>query len=362
MDDFEVDVIIPVHSATRPIARAVRSVVENGVSRARAIVVAHNIDPEIIRGNLRELDTLPEVLLAALNDGIPSPSGPLNHGLDLASAPYFALLGSDDELAPGALDSWLRISRQTGATTVLARIDRELSGVDRLPPTRLGRTRELDAVKDRLTYRCTPLGLVSRDAFPDLRFTPGLHSGEDLEFTAELWFRGRHIAYDREGPAYIGHEDEPDRVTQVSRTVEQDFAFLDAIEASAWYGRTSRAQRTALAIKIIRLHYFDAVLSRLDAPEGFEAHRSALDALLTRLQRMSPLALSLVSRADHHAIRVIRDSESTPTAVRAALEGRWTGGPIGMKVPRNPLLALHRQAPYATLRAMVVPAPAASGR
>lgn len=354
MDAFEVDVIIPVHSATRPIARAVRSVVDGNRRRVRAVVVAHNIDAEIIRTNLGPWADRPDVLLAALDDGIPSPSGPINHGLDLARAPYFALLGSDDELAVGALDSWVALANETGATTVIARIERDVSGVDPLPPTRIGRSRGLDAVKDRLSYRCSPLGLVSRRSFGDLRFTPGLHSGEDLEFTAALWFGGEHIAYDREGPGYIGHEDAADRVTAASRSVAEDFAFLDAIEAAPWYPSLTRRQRQALGVKHLRLHVFDAVLARLRSPEGIGAHRAALDAVIARVEASAPGAVALLARCDRRVIDAVRRPEPDPDEILRLLGARWGGG-LDAILPRNPLLAFHRQAPYRTLRATVAP-------
>lgn len=347
MSEFEVDVIVPVHSASRPIRRAVASVVDHTRCAVRVTVVAHNIDPDVIRANLGEYADRDDVRLLSLRDGIASPSGPMNLGLERATAPYFALLGSDDEFGSGAVDSWLDIARATGATTVLARIDRIQSGTEPYPPVRPRRTRNLDAVKDRLAYRCAPLGLVSRARFADLRFTPGLHSGEDLEFTAALWFTGSHIAYDRTGPAYIGHEDATDRVTHTTKSVAEDFAFLEAISTAPWYSGLTRAQRQALGVKTLRLHYFDAVLNRLDSPEGLSAVRADLDEVITRIEAMSPGAVELLARPDRRVIDAIREPDPSPERILALLAARWERG-IDAFLPRNPLLALHRQAPFRT--------------
>ena len=349
MSEFDVDVIVPVHSASRPIRRAVASVVDHSRSAVRVTVVAHNIDPDVIRANLGEYADRSDVRLLSLRDGIGSPSGPMNLGLEQATAPYFALLGSDDEFAAGAVDSWLEIARATHATTVLARIDRLQSGTDPFPPVRRGRTRDLDAVKDRLAYRCAPLGLVSRDRFADLRFTPDLHSGEDLEFTAALWFGGSNIAYDITGPAYVGHEDEPDRVTHTTKSVAEDFAFLDAISAAPWFAGLNRAQRQALGVKNMRLHYFDAVLNRLNSPEGIGYFRADLDAVIDRIEAMSPGTVSLLARPDRRVIDAIRepDPDPDPDRILALLAARWERG-IDAFLPRNPFLALHRQAPFRT--------------
>ena len=346
METYNVDVIVPVHSATRPIQRAVRSALESNQARVRVSVVAHNIDPEIIRKNLGELASHPDLRLLSLMDRIPSPSGPMNLGLMSATAPYFSLMGSDDEFAPGALDSWLTIARDTGATTVIARIERELSGVEPLPPTRRGRTRDLDVVKDRLSYRCAPLGLVSRKKFGHLRFTPGLESGEDLEFTAELWFTGSHIAYDRTGPAYIGHEGEVDRVTTQMRTVKKDFAHLDAIFSSTWFPMLNKKQRLAFGVKTMRLHIFDAIAARL---EELEKHQADLVEVIDAIEKFAPGTTRLLSVCDRETIDALRHNQPDTQTVAERISERWSGGPRAI-LTRNPLLALHAQAPFRTLR------------
>ncbi|MGH3703140.1 MAG: glycosyltransferase [Agromyces sp.] len=353
MSEYDVDVIIAVHTASRPIRRAVASVLDHTASAVRVNVVAHNIDAEVIRRNLAEYASHDGVRLLSLSDGIPSPAGPMNLGLERATAPYFALLGSDDELAPGALDSWLAIARTTGATTVLARIERVLSGTDPYPPVRRGRTRDLDPVKDRLAYRSAPLGLVRRTEFGELRFTAGLRSGEDLEFTAALWFTGSRLAYDRGGPPYIAHEDAEDRVTETNASVADDFAFLDAIHRAPWFASLSRTERTALGVKTLRVHYFDAIGNRLASPGGIAAHREALDRVITRVERMSPGSVALLARVDRKVIDAIRSPEPDPDLIRSLLAARWQGGPLGTLMTRNPLLAFHRQAPYRTMRSMV---------
>lgn len=353
MSEFDVDVVIPVHSEARPIMRAVASVTDGTKAAVRVTVVAHNVEPELITRKLGEYAHRDDVRVLSLNDGIHSPAGPMNRGLDAATAPYVSLLGSDDEFAPGAIDSWLRIASSHNASTVLARIDRQNSGPDPHPPTRRGRTVDLDPVKDRLAYRSAPLGLISRKDFGSLRFTPGLGSGEDLEFTATLWFTGSRIAYDRRTPGYLVHEDGGDRVTFATRTVGQDFAFLDAITAAEWFPRLSSAQLQALGVKTLRMHFFDAVLLRLQSPEGISAHRAALDRVITKIEDFAPGSLSLMSRTDRAVIDAIRAEQVAPEHIMSLLSARWGRSPSAL-LPRNPLLALHRQAPFRTLRATVV--------
>jgi hypothetical protein len=351
MSNPNIDVIIPVHSASRPISRAVASALRNDRADVRVNVVAHNIDPAVIARNLGDFAADPRVRLLPFRDGIASPAGPMNHGLDQATADYVSMLGSDDELARGALDRWLEIACTTGASTVIARIDRTVSGAEPLPPTRRDRMYDLDPVKDRLTYRCAPLGLVSRAVHGALRFTPGLGSGEDLEFTAALWFTGRNIAYARTTPGYIGHEDADDRVTDTGRSLEQDFAFLDAISHAEWFPSLSRAERKALGVKTLRLHFFDAVLNRLTSAEGLTPHRSALASTARRIENMFPGCTALLSRTDRAVLDAMDDPNLDGEQVYALLQDRWSGA-LAAKLTRNPFLSLHRQAPYRTLRDM----------
>lgn len=352
MSEPQVDVTIAVHSATRPIARAVASIVDHTRAEVRVNVVAHNIDPEIIRTNLGAYAEHPQVRLLPFADGIPSPAGPMNHGLSESTAPFVCVLGSDDEFAPGALDSWLALQRETGATTVIAKIRIGERGHDPYPPVRAGRRqRDLDAVRDRLAYRSAPLGLVDRSRFGDLRFTEGLPSGEDLAYSSALWFTGSAIAYDLFGPPYIVNEGAEDRVTSAARSVDADFAFLDAIESTEWFPSLRARARTALAVKILRVHFFDAALARLKSPEGLAAHRDALERVIQRLTGWSPQAVSLLSRADRDVIDEVLADAPDPERVLHLLDTRWNYRSPAALLTRNPFLALHPQAPFRTLYA-----------
>ena len=347
-----VDVTIAVHSAVRPIARAVASIVDHTVAPIRVLVVAHNIDPEIIRRNLGDYATHPRVQLLSLRDDIYSPAGPMNHGLAHSDARFIAVMGSDDEFAPGAIDSWLALQRETGASTVLARVRIGSRGMDPYPPVRRGRrTRRLSASKDRLAYRSAPLGLIDRERFADLRFTEGLPSGEDLAYSATLWFTGRRIAYDLTGPEYIINDDAGDRVTFAPRPVPDDFSFLDAIEGTSWFAKLGRRNRRALAVKILRVHFFDAVLARTKVPEGIGAHSDDLMAVLERIEALAPGVTALLARVDRQVVDEMRSAAPDPAAILHLIDARWNYRTVGAMLPRNPLLALHRQAPFRTLYA-----------
>ncbi len=74
----------------------------------RVTVVAHDLDADAVRTRLGALADDPRVRLAEHRDGLRRPAGPFNHGLDLATAAFVSVMGSDDELEPHAIDSWHR--------------------------------------------------------------------------------------------------------------------------------------------------------------------------------------------------------------------------------------------------------------
>lgn len=347
-----VDLTIAVHSQTRPIARAVGAVLRGTNAPVRVTVVAHNIDQTIIEHNLGALMDDRRVRVLSLRDGIPSPAGPMNLGLAHATAPFIAVAGSDDELAAGAIDSWLACQARTAADVVLARIQLPDGRTDPYPPVRWGRrTQRLHVRKDRLHYRSAPLGLIRRATHGDLRFTEGLKSGEDLAYTGALWFTSTAISYDLHGPAYVGHDDAVDRVTSEVRLVAEDFAFLDAVEQAPWFAHLSRRDRDALVLKYLRLHVFDAVQSRATSDETYRAHAAALRALIARLRDWSPGAFSLLSRADHAVIREIDSAADSVARLAPLLARRQRYGSPRTLITANPFLLMHRQAPLRTFAA-----------
>lgn len=345
-----VDVTIAVHSQTRPISRAVASVLDHTRAAVRVNVVAHNIDPEIIVKNLGAYADDPRVRLLHLADGIPSPAGPMNHGFASSEAPFMSLMGSDDELAPGAIDSWLELQRRTGAEMVLAKITLADGRTDPYPPVRGGRrTTDLDGRKDRLAYRSAPLGLIDRSRFGDLRLTAGLPSGEDLTYSLTLWFTGRSLAYDLDGPGYIINGDAGDRVTADPRPVERDFAFLDELETLPWFESAPRAVRTAIVAKLIRIHLFDAILARVHSDEALLTHRGDLLALVRRFGGLAPGVQRLLSIADRSVIDRLARPDSTAEEIMRSLSARQVYLSPATLLPRNPLRFLQRQSPFRTL-------------
>lgn len=305
----DVDVVIAVHRTDRPVARAVASVLDHTRAAVRVTVVAHGISATPIEDALARHRS-DRLRVVAFNDDVPSPAGPFNAGLDLATGTFTSVLGSDDSLQPGAIDSWLRLARRHDAAAVIARLRRTNGSAVPTPPTRPFR-RLVDPVRDRLSYRSAPLGLVSREVFEDLRFAEGLRSGEDLSYVSHVWFSGERIVFDRTGPAYLMHDDATSRVTTTPRPVAEELAPVLLIVGSDWFTRQDARSRSAMVAKFLRINLFGAVTNRPDPAAWTRHERSELAAAAATLMDAGEGIQESLSRADRALLDVIIDPESS---------------------------------------------------
>lgn len=359
--DPVVDLVIAVHTAERPVARAVASALESRVP-VRVTVVAHHVDPALIEANLAAV-TVPggsSVRVLALSDGTRSPAGPFNHGIDAATAPFVAVMGSDDRLAPGALDSWVALQRRTGAAVVVARLAH--AGADgaavrpvRTPPTRPGRTAGLDGVRDRLSYRSAPLGLLERATLDrlGLRFTPGLEVGEDVEVVTRLWFSGAPLAFDRRGPAYLVEDDAGDRITFVARPVAAELEFVERIVAAPWFRAYGARQRAAAAVKALRIHVF-GILGNREEAFWVDAERASLARVARGVLEAAPGCERVLSRADRAVLDAVLDPTVPVAEMLARGRARRRHGRPATLVPRDVRQVFAREAPLRLMAASVL--------
>lgn len=338
----EVDVIVPVHVATRPLGRAVASVLEGTHASVRVTVVCHNIRPTDVVPSLGNWVTSPSVRVLEHHDGFPSPAGPINAGLDAATAEFSALLGSDDEYEPGAVDAWLGVARRDGADVVIPRMRVEGSAVP-TPLTRPFRRRHLEGVKDRLSYRTVQLGLVSRHAFGDVRMTHGLLTGEDVAQGIALWFSDARISYARSLPGYLVHADGCDTRASTSRKpAAESLRFLDTVLGPGVQRKLNATQRESLAVKLLRTHVMDVLGASLRSEklaDDAAALRLAVEAVLTT----APRAANIMSRTEVAVLREIC-GEARP-AVLAGLHRRVTDFTHPSSIlPASGRYLLHREA------------------
>lgn len=341
----EVDVVIAVHDPSRAIDRAAWSVLEGTQAAVRLTVVAHNTDPGAIAARLGSLADRADVRLLELHDGVASPAGPFNLGLDAATASFTSIMGSDDTLDPGAIDAWLAHARRTDADAVIARL-RHASGSAVPTPVARPLPRALrDPVADRLSYRSAPLGLISRRHFGDLRLAPGLPVGEDVPYVTRVWFSGGRIAYAARGPAYRVHADADTRTTTTARPVAGELAFVPVLLDDEWFRALPGAARQAIVAKLVRVNLFGAVWNRRGTSDWAPQERADLAALGTRLLAAGDGIERVLSRLDRDLLDRILDAGSPGDALVAAADARRRFAHPRALLPRRLRDSLHREAP-----------------
>lgn len=333
----DVDVVIAVHDVKRRIDRAIRSALSSR-SVARVIVVCHGVGVDAIRGAAGVDDD--RVEYAAFEDGVPSPAGPFNHGLELATGRFVAIMGSDDELTAGAVDAWRRTAEQDNADVVIAPVRYAAGGRVPTPPTL--RRRRLRGAKDRLAYRTAPLGLVSRHRFGTLRLTGGVATGEDLAFTARMWFARANVSRHTGAGEYVIHDGE-ERVTFTPRPLEDELRAVDLLLTDGWAQALPRWDRTALAVKLWRVTIFGAVHYR--SGRWSDEDRVWLSQLATRLRAFAPNAVDRLSRADGALIVALEDPSIPHSEIDDRSRGRRRFLSPAALLPARLRLTFAREAP-----------------
>lgn len=353
-----IDLVIAIHDRRRPLAAAIASLRQQGVplgSALRVTVVCHNIAQAEIEAILTP-DDRDAVRFLRCADGVPSPAGPFSAGLAVATGRYVAVMGSDDSLEPGALAAWVARAERRGFAAVIAPVTLASGARVRTPPHRPWRRGPLHPVKDRLAYRTAPLGIVRRDVVEreQLRFTPGVTTGEDHEFSLKLWFSGERIGYAAGDPAYrVGGAGTAPRVTETPRPLGELVSALDRLIDDRWLRALPAPARHAIVVKLLRVHVF-ALASRGSTSTGWQSgERAELAQLIRRLLELAPSALDVLSIADRELLDALLDVESTSAELeRLSARRRRFGTPVTV-LTRSLRHLLAREAP---LRVMVASA------
>lgn len=345
-----VDVVIAVHDPARPIARAVRSVLDHNGEGVRLTIVCHEVPAATIAAQLPQQHR-EQVRLLEHSDGTGSPAGPFNAGIEAADADFVAVMGSDDTLAPGAVASWFWLAKKHDADAVVARLERDDGSVVPTPPTRPWRRGVLDPVRDRLSYRSAPLGLVSRAAIIRMGLRmDDVAVGEDVGFVTRLWFRGR-VVFDRSGPAYRIGGDATDRVTMSIRPIKDELAFVRRLVKRRWFEALELQERRAVCVKLTRIHLFGAVLNRPDPAWWTERERADLATVGRTMLTAAPGMDAVLSIADRALLDRILDGSGDADQLIALARARRRHGMPRTLMTRDPGYVLAREAPLRVMAA-----------
>lgn len=331
-----VDLVIPVHDPGRPVGRAVRSVLAGNPDGVRVTVVCHGISRDAVMGQFEGLAGS-GLRVVEFADGIPAPTGPFNHGLDLATGEYVGVMGSDDFLEPGAMDAWTSEVRRNHPDVLLAALRHQGAGVLRNPLVRAWRRHRLDPVKDRLFYRSSPLGLLRRSLVNELglRFTEGVRSGGDLAISSRLWASGARIDLASDAACYVIGADADTRVTTAPMSAAVALTAVNDLARRDWLAAAPAPVRRALSIKLIRVHLLGAVLARPKADQWDAASVDAVRGCLAALLRLAPDALEPFPRLDRDLLDVLVDRRTGPSEIQAAVARHAAGSRAARLLPRT---------------------------
>lgn len=317
-----VDMIVAVHDVRRNIRRAIGSILADGDPTIRALVVCHNLPEQTVADELVDLRALhgERLRLVELNDGIPSPSGPFNFGIETSTADYVGIMGSDDELDRDAISQWRAQAERHRADAVIAKVVRgSQRTLVRSPPKRIWRTGVLDFARDRLSYRSAPLGVMRRESVArlGLHLLDGARNGGDLPFVTRLWLTGRVVAATGLA-AYVEHADAPVRVTYVAKPVREELSAVLATFEDEKVRAMTPPQRLAFATKLLRRNLTDSVRKR-DAGRAFsDDDRAVMAEFLALIDDFAPAARHMLSPAQFRMFDEFMRERPDAEAIAAA--------------------------------------------
>jgi len=354
-----VDVLVPVHSGTRPISRLVESVLNENRQSVRIMFIAHDVASVEIERALGDWAEDERVEVVPFSDGVASPAGPLRHGLERIEAPFFCKIDSDDYLAPGAIDSWFGVHTASHADIVLPSM--RLAGQLRnypTPPTRPVRRKALDPVKDRLVYRTSTMGLIrteyARHAAPSI----GLTTGEDILPSLRLWFSGARIAAAPAEFCYVVGDDANDRVTAELRSISDELAFVSHLASDEVLSSLDVLSRASIVTKLLRVQIFGAVERRSDH-EWMSDEIRDLSSLTGAVVALAPQGIDVLSRYDRNLLDVVlggkeQSRASTSAQLQALGRDRRRYARLDALAPRELTKLMSRDAPLRFLAASVI--------
>lgn len=338
------DLVIAVHDPRRPVLRAIDSVLAAGRGDTRVTVVCHGLGPAAIPG-LMEREG-PGLRAVEFHDGMRSPAGPFNHGLDLATAEYVGVMGSDDWLAPGALDAWAHQARQQRLDLLLAGLAHQGGASLRNPPVRPWRRNALDPVRDRLFHRSAPLGMIRRELLNQggsPRFTEGLPTGEDLALSTALFASAPRIGVAFGSPQYVIGADAADRVTAAPHSIETVLAPALEILHAPWFAQLPARVRTSALTSRLRGSVLANAVRWTTADQWPDRGLAELRGFLSEVTLTAPAAFAPLPRADRDLLDALASPGASPELAAAAVTQHRNAGRVGRLLPRNLRYTLHRE-------------------
>lgn len=294
-----VQIVVPVHDLSRPIRRAVESVLR--CPRAGVIVVAHGLDPSDL-----DIPREERVEVVQWTDAVGMPGAAFNAGLDQARAPWVGIMGSDDWYEHGAVSTMLRHAALGGADGVLAPLRIEPSTGNTLNP-HTWRRKRLGARADNLFSRTAPLGIYRRDVLQNPRYQmqTDVRAGEDQLSSVRMWTDGLRIDYYPFDPAYVVGNDARQRVTLTPRPLPEQAAMWKRVWEDPGVLSLPKRTKASLGEKFIRIHIGGWLAQHPDAAAWGEGEFEWLRRLALEIKRHAPSAEDGLGKTELAAYRCL---------------------------------------------------------
>lgn len=337
------EIVIAIHDLTRPIRRAVTSILDGADGQARVIVVCHGLSMADVSTAVGT-EAGEQVRYLEFADGIRSPAGPFNAGLAAATAEYVGIMGSDDYLEPGAIGSWARYLRAEDPDIALMPLTHQSGEPIVAPLRRWGRRRRLSPVRDRLFYRSAPLGLLRRSLVESLgvRLIPEMRTGEDLEMSSRLWASGARIDMMVGAPAYVIGADATQRVSTQRTPTQVQLQPVARLVGTDWFATASAPVRRSLATKLIRIHILDSLRAHQEREDWGPEDIEFVHALIDSLRFAETGVLTGLCRADRNLIDAVTE-KARDSDIVAAIEARTSASWLSTLLTRNVMHSFCRE-------------------
>lgn len=319
---LQAQVIIPVHDLTRPIRRAVESVLS--YPGASPIVVAHGVNASDL-----DLPEDPRVRVIEVPDGQGKPGVAFNAGLDAATAPWVGIMGSDDWYEAGAIEVMLRRLRDDDADGILSPIRPAKASLNSMRPV-TWRRKNLRAARDRMFHRTAPLGLYRRKLLQNPRYQMADHvvAGVDQLSSVRLWTDGLAISYYPYDPAYVVGDDAKQRVTLTPRPLPVQGKMWREVWDDPEVRALPISTRNALGEKMVRVHVFDWISMHPTSNDLQQSDFEWLAELVGAIIQVAPGALDSLSPAELLVIEELRRGD-----LHGTLEAWQAKGASTQKLP-----------------------------
>jgi hypothetical protein len=152
-----------------------------------------------------------------------------------------------------------------------------------------------------------------------LSFDCSVVTGEDLEFGLRIYFGDGRIDWAPTSPGYVLSDEAADRVRAAPRPVREDLRACSKVVASPWFRGMPESRRTAVVVKLIRVHLLGAVVDRCRSDGWTAQARQDLACAASEILGAAPHARDVLSVAEDRLLSWALDPAAAAESLRPEL-------------------------------------------